>query len=211
MMSPRVREALRAYWRAFRPEGSRLFPGHGNEAADPGRRLFPHFAGPSDAILLLDVSFGDARRMRSRSICADWTTGRIAPRCLFSTIASRAPLNALTSGSSVKAAFAATSRFTIRRSPTCSASSDGNPPVRSPGRPGVAVDARQVLLPQEMFRAQADRAGRPKNTINEISGARQSSRPTPRYSSSESWAHRRPSGRNVGPTIALTCDSAGPP
>jgi integrase/recombinase XerD len=35
MMSPLVLEALRAYWRAFRPEGSRLFPGHGNEAADP--------------------------------------------------------------------------------------------------------------------------------------------------------------------------------
>jgi integrase/recombinase XerD len=35
MMSPRVLEALRAYWRAFRPTGPRLFPGRLNQAADP--------------------------------------------------------------------------------------------------------------------------------------------------------------------------------
>jgi integrase/recombinase XerD len=35
MMSPRVLEALRAYWRAFRPSGPRLFPGRQKGAADP--------------------------------------------------------------------------------------------------------------------------------------------------------------------------------
>ena len=35
MMSPRVLEALRAYWRAFRPKAPRLFPGRGSEVADP--------------------------------------------------------------------------------------------------------------------------------------------------------------------------------
>jgi site-specific recombinase XerD len=35
MMSPRVLEALRAYWRAFRPTGLRLFPGRRSEVADP--------------------------------------------------------------------------------------------------------------------------------------------------------------------------------
>ena len=35
MMSPRVLEALRAYWRAFRPTGPQLFPGRGSEVADP--------------------------------------------------------------------------------------------------------------------------------------------------------------------------------
>ena len=35
MMSPRVPEALRAYWRAFRPSGPRLFPGRQQGAADP--------------------------------------------------------------------------------------------------------------------------------------------------------------------------------
>ena len=35
MMSPRVLEALRAYWRAFRPTGPRLFPGRSREAGDP--------------------------------------------------------------------------------------------------------------------------------------------------------------------------------
>jgi len=35
MMSPRVLEALRAYWRAFRPGGPRLFPGRQKGATDP--------------------------------------------------------------------------------------------------------------------------------------------------------------------------------
>jgi integrase/recombinase XerD len=35
MMSPRVLEALRAYWRAFRPRGPRLFPGRKKGATDP--------------------------------------------------------------------------------------------------------------------------------------------------------------------------------
>jgi integrase/recombinase XerD len=35
MMSPRVLEALRAYWRAFRPREPRLFPGRKKGATDP--------------------------------------------------------------------------------------------------------------------------------------------------------------------------------
>ena len=35
MMSPRVLEALRGYWRVFRPKGPRLFPGRSREIADP--------------------------------------------------------------------------------------------------------------------------------------------------------------------------------
>ena len=35
MMSPRVLEALRRYWRAFRPAGPQLFPGRHQETADP--------------------------------------------------------------------------------------------------------------------------------------------------------------------------------
>ena len=35
MLSPRVLEALRAYWRAFRPTGPQLFPGRGTAVADP--------------------------------------------------------------------------------------------------------------------------------------------------------------------------------
>jgi len=37
MMSPRVLEALRAYWRAFRPSGPELFPGHRGKR--PGSHL----------------------------------------------------------------------------------------------------------------------------------------------------------------------------
>ncbi len=39
MMSPRLLEALRAYWRAFRPQGPQLFPGRGKEGSHLSRTV----------------------------------------------------------------------------------------------------------------------------------------------------------------------------